>query len=260
MANNSSDTIKKLLASTTPDELRRGLELVRQEISRVGSAEARPLFEMVSAIFYIDPLDHPELVPILDEAINLVVGFGDWVIPMLVEHLDAGDIKAQLAVGHALGRIGADAIDYLITHFQGSTDPARRTFVLYALGKIQSPRIVQAAQLALEAAQSPDVELRDTATRAIGKFAESIPPPQLSEQLRVAFIERLRLNLTDANPGIRAKAIRSFGKLARCGHLDAAQREKLKVRCRLIMGTDDNFEWDHAYVVRKEAAEALTYA
>ena len=68
MSNEKLETIQSLLASTDPNDLRSGLELARQEISRVGTCEARPLFEMVAAIFYIDPLDHPELMPILDEA------------------------------------------------------------------------------------------------------------------------------------------------------------------------------------------------
>ena len=144
-----------------------------------------------------------------------------------------------------------------MTEYQASSDPARRTFLLFALGKIKSPEIVQAANLALEAARSPDLELRDTATRAIGKFVESIPPSDLTKELRVAFIESLRTNLANANAGIRAKAIRSFGKLAKYGHLDATERNKLKTLCQLILGTDENFEWDRAYVVRKEAEEAL---
>lgn len=259
MSENFYETIKTLLASTKSDELRQGLELVRQEISRVDSSGAQPLFEMVSALFYIDPLDHPELVPILDEAVSLVAGCGEWVIPILVETLDAGDIKAQLAIGHALGRMGADAIKPLMTEYQASTDPARRTFALYALGKIQSAEIVQAAPLALEAAQSEDLELRDTATRALGRFVESIPPSDLPEKLRVAFIESLQHNLADANAGIRAKAVRSLGKLAKYGHLDAAERERLQTLCWLLLGIDDNFDWDRAYIVRKEAEEALRY-
>jgi HEAT repeat protein len=155
--------------------------------------------------------------------------------------------------------MGADAIKPLMTEYQASTDPVRRTFALYALGKIQSAQIIQAAPLALEAAQSEDLELRDTATRALGRFVESIPPSDLSEKLRVAFIESLQHNLADANAGIRAKAVRSLGKLAKCGHLDAAEREKLQATCRLMLGIDDNFDWDRAYIVRKEAEEALRY-
>jgi HEAT repeat protein len=259
MSEDAFRQIRTLLASTKPEDLRLGLELVRKEVSRIGSDEARPLLEMVSAIFYIDPLDRPDLVPVLDEAISLVVGFGKWVIPVLIEQLEAGDLKAEIAAGHALGRIGADAIAPLIAAYQSSADPARRQFVLYALGKIKSPKIVQAAHTALEAARSPDRELRDTATRAIGKLAESIPPAALPHEVRRAWLDALRRNLADESPTIRAKAMRSLGKLARYGHLTPEERTHLKSTCSGMLGRDEHFEWDRAYLVRREAEEALTY-
>ena len=210
-------------------------------------------------IFYIDPLDRPDLVPILDEAVSLVVGFGEWVIPVLVDHLEAGDIKAQLAVGHALGRIGAEAIEPLMAKYASSADPSTRTFVLYALGKVKSPRIVKAASLVLEAARSDDLELRDTATRAIGKLAESIPAEELTDDLRRKFLERLHANLADTNAVVRAKAVRSLGKLAKAGHLRPPEREALEAVCKGLLGEDESFEWDRAYGVRREAEETLRY-
>lgn len=251
------ETIKALLESTQLEDLKRGLELVRGEIARLGSQEARPLFEMVCSVFYIDPLDHPELMPALDEAVNLVVGFGNWVIPALVERLDAGDLKAELAVSHALGRIGADAIQPLMAEYQRREDVNVRVFVLYALSKIRSPKVLQAVPLALEAAQSEDVELRDTATRTLGKFIESIPPTEVTPEYHEAFIEQLRRNLGDPNAGIRAKAIRSWGKMAKCGHLGPTECDELKWVCQHLLGVDEAFEWDRAYIVRKQAQEAL---
>lgn len=259
MSENSYRTIKLLLASTAPDELRQGLNLAKKEIARVGSSEARPLFEMVSAIFYIDPYDHPELASILDEAVSLIVGFGEWVIPMLIESLDAGDLKAQWAVANALGRIGADAIKPLMLEYASTTDLTRRAFILYTLGKVKSPKILQAASLALDAAQAQDRELRDTATRALGKFVESIPPEDLSDDLRQRIRECLRCNLSDPSASVRAKAIRSLGKLAKYGHLSAPERAQLQVVCQRALGTDEQTEWDRAYIVRKEAEEALRY-
>jgi len=256
---NSRRAIETLLASTEPEEIRQGLELARNEAASMDPGEAQQLFEAVATIFYIDPLDRPDLMPLLDEAISLVAGFGDWVIPVLIDRLDAGDLKAQMAVAHALGRMGTGAIKPLMAEYQSAADPGRHAFILYALGKIRSPEIAQAAQLVLEAAQSPDIELRDTATRAIGKFAESIPPSYLSEDMRLGFVGKLQNNLADPNAGIRAKAIRSLGKLARFGHLTAQEREKLKATCHLVLGTDENYEWDRAYIVRREAAEALNY-
>ncbi len=252
-------TIRTLLASDRPEDLRRGLALVEMEIARVGSSEARSLFEMVSAIFYLDPLDRPDLVPVLDEAVSLVVGFGAWVIPVLLDHLEAGDLKAQLAAGNALGRIGADAVEPLLARYASTADPATRVFILYALGKIASPRVVRTVPVALEASRSESLELRDTATRAIGKLAESIPPPDLPTHLKLQLLDRLHASLADTNPGIRAKAVRSLGKLAKAGHLDAAQKQTLATACRRLLGEDESFEWDRAFVVRKEAQEALRF-
>jgi len=147
----------------------------------------------------------------------------------------------------------------LMLEYASTTDPTRRSFILYTLGKIKSPKIVQAAPLALEAAQSPDRELRDTATRALGKFAESIPPENMSNELRAQFRERLHANLSDPHASIRAKAIRSLGKLAKYGHMTPAERAQLKVICERALGTDELAEWDRAYIVRKEAEEALRY-
>jgi HEAT repeat protein len=251
--------IEKLLASDKPGELRMGLQLVKSEISRVGSEDAKPLLEMVSSVFYIDPLDRPDLVPLLDEAITLVVGFGGWVIPILVKQLEAGDFKAQVAISHALGRIGADAIGPLMKEYEATTDLAQRAFILYALGKIKSPKIVEALNLVIEAAESDDGELRDTGTRAIGKLAESIPPEKMPQNTLQQLIKQLQVNLGNENSAIRAKAVRSFGKLAKHGHMSDAERRQLKTTLIHIVGRDEHFDWDRAYLVRKEAEEALDY-
>lgn len=259
MSEKTRRRVEELLASTRLEELQEGLNLIKQEISRIGSDEARDLFEVLSTLFYFDPIERPDLVPILEEAISLVVGFGKWIIPALLEKLNSGDFKAQLAVASALGRIGADAIAPLMHDYQRTPDPDRQVFILYALGKIKSPRIAEAAPLVLECAGSPHRELRDTATRALGKLAESIPASALSAPLQLAIFERLQKNLSDANAGIRAKALRSLGKLAKYGHLRANERTTLKTICDRILGRDEHFEWDCAYVVRREAEEALRY-
>lgn len=250
-------TIRKLLASSRIEDVRRGLELVEREIARVGSAEARELFEVVSSLFYLDPLEQPSLAPIVDEAITLVVGFGHWVIPALVEKLDAGDFKAQFAVATALGRIGADAIEPLLGAYARSGDEERRVFILYALGKIKSPKVVAAVPVVLSAASSPHTEARDTATRALGKLAESIEPADLGDEQRRAVVARLRESLADASSAIRAKAVRSLGKLAKFGHMTAEERGELRTICERLLGTDEAYDWDRAYVVRREAEEAL---
>lgn len=251
--------METLLTGSSLAELRRGLSMVKTELARLGSQDAQPLFEMLSAVFFIDPLDRPDLMPALDEALTLVMGFGGWVIPELVQQLDAGDLKVQMAVAHALGRIGADAIAPLSAEYRGSEDPERRAFILYALGRIKSAKIIEAVPLAIEATRASDDELRDTATRALGKFAESIPREALSTEACAEIETALRANLSDTRPSIRAKAVRSLGKLARNGLLEPAQRSRLEATLKLILGRDENFAWDRAYIVRREAGEALRH-
>lgn len=252
--------IGELLSSHEPETLLRGLALIKTETPKASAQDAQHLCELILPLFYIDPLDHPEHVPVIEEAIMTAAGLGEAVIPILIQNLEAGDVKAQMAMAKALGWMGAAAIDPLIAEY-GTTcpDPACRAFLLYALGKIKAPEIVKAAPLALEAAGSPDLELRDTATRAIGKFVESIPAGALPEAFRVGFFDRLQRNLADASPGIRAKAVRSLGKLAQHGHLSGRERWELAAILHRILGEDENYEWDRAYVVRKEAREALEY-
>lgn len=253
-------TISGLLDSHEPEDLLRGLALIKADTPQAGPADVAQLCELMLPLFYIDPLDYPEHVPVIEEAIAVTAALGEQAIPILIQNLEAGDVKAQMALAQALGRMGAKAVDPLITEY-GSTcpDPACRAFLLYAIGKVKAPEVVRAVPLALEAAGSPDQELRDTATRAIGKFAESIPAGGLKVGLRNDLVARLRKNLADTSPGIRAKAVRSLGKLAKHGHLTQTQRGQLKRTLLHLTGDDGRFDWDRAYVVRKEAKEALGY-
>jgi HEAT repeat protein len=252
--------VTDLLSSHAPDELLRGLALIKDATPHATPVDAQQYCELILPLFYIDPLDHPEHVPAIEEAIMVAAGLGESVIPILIQSLEAGDVKAQMAMAQALGWMGAKAVDPLITEYEGTCpDPACRAFLLYALGKVKAPEIIKAAPLALEAAASPDLELRDTATRAIGKFAESIPASELKAGLRNDLVERLRKNLADTSPGIRAKAVRSLGKLAKHGHLTQDQRGQLRRTLLHLTGDDGRFEWDRAFVVRKEAKEALEY-
>ncbi len=261
MSEETYRTIRELLASHDPADLQRGLALVREAAREAGPELCGQLCDMILPLFYIDPLDHPEHMPVIEEAIHVVAGLGEAVISTLIQNLEMGDVKAQMAIASALGWMGARAIDPLLVEYTSTCpEPSCRAFLLYALGKIKSPEIVKAVPIAIAAARSAELELRDTATRALGKFVESIPPGGLAEDVRQAMLEVLLHNLGDYSPGVRAKAVRSLGKMARYGHLTGRERWELAARLRRILGLDEQFEWDRAYVVRKEAQEALLHA
>lgn len=259
MLEESLHTITPLLASTDPDEIRRGLALIRTQLSSLDEDEARSLLEMVSALFYIDPLDLPTHVPVIADAIALVGGMGPWAIPVLLQELEGGDVKAQMAIAQALGHMGAAAIDPLLDEYGKCPEPSCGNFILYALGKVKSPEIARAIPVALTAAASADLELRDTATRALGKFAESIPADGLGADLRHEIVDQLYKSVASTNPALRSKAVRSLGKLAKHGHLTPEERGRMASVLKGVLGQDEHYNWDRAYVVRKEAQEALGY-
>jgi hypothetical protein len=116
---------------------------------------------------------------------------------------------------------------------------------------------LEAFEEVLLAAKSDNLELRDTAVRALGQFVEVIEPANLPEEFKKTMLEAIRTNLSDPSAGVRSKAIRSYGKLARFGHLSNEEKEKCRETCELLLGADDQYDWDRAYIVRKEAQEAL---
>lgn len=256
MTDMNVDNIKQKLASEQPQEIHQGLEQIKAEMDDVRDEDLQDMVDLVLPLFYIDLLDHPDLVPVVDEAISMVADSGKRVIPLLIDSLEAGDLKAQLAIGQALGRVGVNAIDPLINAYRSTSDSEQRIFILYALGKIESPHLEKALDVAISASHAENPELRDTAVRAIGRFAESIPPEQLSAADKEHMLAAITDNLSDERAGVRSKAVRSYGKLAKNGHLTAEEREDLISLCHSILGSDE-FNWDRAYIVRKEAREIL---
>ncbi|MBM3320267.1 MAG: HEAT repeat domain-containing protein [Candidatus Eisenbacteria bacterium] len=257
MSKGTHETIAKLLAGMKASDIRKGLALAKKTAPRADKKTIKSLFDVLSTLFYIDPLDRPDLAPLLDEAAVAVARLGPDVIPLLVKELASGDVKAQMVAAKSLGEMGVAAVEPLIRTYRAHKNAELRSFVLYALGKIEAPEVVRAVPLALESARSRDADLRDTAVRALGKFAEAIPAGKIPKSTRARTVDRLRKNLADLHPGIRAKAVRSLGKLALHGHLTEEERVALERTCNLILGKDENFEWDRAYLVRREAEQLL---
>lgn len=257
MSSEKYQKIRRLLGSPEAEKIHQGLLMIREELPSIDEKAARSLFEMVSVLFHVDLFDHPDQAGVVDEAISLVADFGEEVIPYLLNDLDAGDMKAQLAIGHAFGRVGEPALEPLLESYQCEESEECRIFLVYALGKIQSPRVLEAFEQVLKAAGSDNLELRDTAIRALGRFVEHIKPEDLPVAFKEGMLDAIQGNLSDTSAGVRAKAIRSYGKLARYGHLNQEEKAKLHQTCELLLGVDNQFDWDRAYIVRKEAQEAL---
>ena len=241
-----------------PEAIAEGLEYLGACLRELADAELREAVEEVCALFYVDTADRPDLEPVLDRAVAILAGQGPRVIPALLDLMRGSDIKSHLYLGRTLGAIGRAALPAL-RRVIATEDHYSRSFALFAVGKIRDPAVREALPEVIGSLMHPDKEVRDSAARTLGKIAEVLPAGELAPDRRTEIYEVLFRALSDVQPAVRAKAVRSLGKLARFGYLEAAQVERVRLAVLRILGRDEAHEWDRAFIVRREAEETLRH-
>jgi HEAT repeat protein len=168
------------------------------------------------------------------------------------------DIKSHLYLGRTLGAIGKAALPAL-RRVIATDDPYSRSFALFAVGKVRDPAVREALPEVIGSLMHPDKEVRDSAARTLGKIAERVPADQIGQDRRTEIFEVLFRALSDVQPAVRAKAVRSLGKLVRFGYLSEVQEAHVRLAVFRILGYDETSEWDGAFIVRREAEETLRH-
>jgi HEAT repeat protein len=248
------------LNGSSGGEVMRSVGRLRVRLKRLTGAGFQEAVEVLCGVLYIDTYDRPDLEPAVTEAVSALGHAGKRAIPILFAQIESTDVKCHMHLAQALGLMGAEAVLPLRRLLATAADPYAQSFSLYALGKVRNPSVARALPEVLAATHSSDKEVRDSAVRTLGKIAQAARPAQISPQRRLAMFDALMRALDDAQAGVRAKAIRSLGKMAFEGHLKPAQVQEVVRRSMGLLGRDDEFNWDHAYIVRHEAEEALERA
>jgi HEAT repeat protein len=256
----ASRSISEILRSGSSDEVVRGVQRLRPRLRQLGGADFRDAVEALCGLLYIDTYDRPDLEPAVAAAVAALGHAGRRAIPVILSQIESTDVKCHMHLAQALGLMGAEAVAPLRRVLATAADAYAQAFALYALGKVRNPSVARALPEVLSAAHSSDKEVRDSAVRTLGKIAQAARPSQVSAPRRLAMYEALMRALDDPQAPVRAKAIRSLGKMAAEGHLKADQIETVLRRAMGLLGQDDEFNWDRAYIVRHEAAEALRCA
>ncbi len=257
--------LDELLASlhgTGAAEITAAIGRVQSRLASLDPAQLPRVVEAVCELFYIDLFDRPDLQPALEraeEALAEAAGAGAPVIPLLIRQMEGSDIKSHMHLARVLGRIGMPALSHLRRMVATSEDAYGRSFALFAIGKIKSPAVHEALPEVVGALMHPDKEVRDSAARTMGKIVEVVEPLDLSERRRTEMYEALCRVITDPLPALRAKAARSLGKMAHRGYLDPAQRRDLRARLESLVTRGEATDWDRAFIVRRQAQEALDY-
>jgi len=222
--------------------------------------DKRALFEALLQLFYLDLYDLPEMAQVQEKAMAAAsrAAADPDLLEILVEHLRFPDLKAALTMARVLGRTGKPAIARLLDFYRTQADPYARAMALHALSKIRDAEVLEAGDLVIEALRDAHAEVRDTAARTVGKYCSYFQPSQFPPGWGDRAFAALIAALADPYSPVRAKALRSLGKMARGGFLRPPQIQQLDQACRKVLGETD-FAWDPAYIARAEAAEALKF-
>jgi HEAT repeat protein len=247
------------LATDDPAILEPAVEQMRAELGNLEGADYRRAVEALCSLFYADVADRPDLEPSADRATDVLVDQGAKVVSILLAQMEGSDMKSHFYLARILGQIGHDALVKLQDYLAEAEDPYSLSFALYALGKLTTPEVVHALPEVLGCLIHPDKEVRDSAARTVGKIAEAVPPEALSAEMREQMFDALLRSSHYHQAPVRAKSFRSLGKMVRAGLLDATQTDKLRHVLRGALGEGDSEEhtWDQAFIVRREAKDAL---
>ena len=251
------EKVARDLAHADPAVVGRAVERLRPRLPHFKDADYRQAVEMICSLFYIDTQDRPDLEVCLDRAMDVLSAQGPRVIPALLDQMRGSDIKSHIYLARTLARMGDKALPSLRNLIATAEDPYARAFALYALGKMIGPHVALALPEVIGNLMHPDREVRDSAARTLGKIAAVVRPGRLTPRLRREMFETLLRATRDVQPAVRAKAMRSLGKMAAAGLLNGRQRRTLADAAQSAVGRSETYGWDNAYIVRREAEETL---
>ena len=251
------DRLAEDLASSNRVVVERAVHRIRMHLPRMDDAPFRRAVDALCSLFYVDTGDRPDLEPALDDVTDVLSSQGPRVVPLLLGQMVGSDLKSHLYLARTLARMGCDALIPLRNLMATAEDPYARTFALFAIGKMTCPEVADALPEVVGGLMHPDKEVRDTAARTLGRIVVTVPEAQLTPRRRREIFDALLRATRDHQPAVRAKAIRSLGKMVTARLLTAAQERQVAVVVHAALGTEEERGWDHAFIVRKEARETL---
>lgn len=251
------DRLADDLASTDPAVVEGAVQSMRRRLGGLSDTDYRRAVEALCSLFYVDTADRPDLEEAVELSAALLAEEGGRVVPILIAQMQGSDLKSHTHLARTLGKIGPGALTQLRNLLATAEDPYSRSFALYALGKMVCPDLVRALPEVLGGLMHPDKEVRDSAARTLGKIARAAPPRRLTPRRRREMFEALLRATGDPQPPVRAKAMRSLGKMVAAGLLNPVQKKTLATAARAALGESEEYSWDNAFIVRREARETL---
>jgi hypothetical protein len=247
------------LADPDKEIVLEGISEIERNLPGLKGREFKEALSSLSSLFYIDTIERPDLQKVIERTFETFKKFKAKTIPFLLSSTRESDFKFQLNLAAALGKIGKPAIKPVLFRLYRSRDPNEKSLLLYSIGKIKDPAVIQSIPALLKGLKEQDQEVRDSAARTLGKTLEVISPSKISFKNRNLIFENLLKRISDESSGVRSKAVRSLGKMVKYGFLDDEQQKRLNKVVQQLLGQDESYNWDIAYIVRREAQEVHDY-
>ncbi len=250
------DSFRKLFAADTATIIE-GVNEIKTYLQTISDDDIPAIVDALSSVFYVDPFDNPDMAQVIQDVQNIIAGIGPIAIPTILEKVHNTDIKAELAFARTCSLMGENAIEPLLNVVKDKSDTIDTSFALYALGKINSPNVVQALPHVVKAVKSPLKESEDTAVRALGKLFENIQPGDVVEEMREEIMNIFLAKTKHSNEVIRSKAVRGLSKMLHFGFIKNEDKPIIINCVKGILGLTDPQDWDSSYLVRREAQQVL---
>jgi hypothetical protein len=239
------------------DDLTEAMAQIERAPELLRTPGGETLLSGVFTLFLLDTFDHPEREPLVERAERFLASLGTQIVPQVLAYFEHSDQKSHERLARTLIRIGMPAVPQIMEFHNSCPDPMGRAQVIYALGKIRDPGVGVALPLVVRDMSSNHEELRDTATRSLGKMIAVIPVRDVPGELKQTMFDTVIERAVDPMPGVRAKGIRTLGKMAANGYLreeEVAAARRLMEQALMREGAAGP---DPAFIVRREAEIAL---
>jgi len=259
LENQALDPIYRRLRGDDPDGIMEAIFDLKKALPDLDRGLHEEIASALSSLFYIDTTDRPDLGPVVDQAVRVVAAMGPHLIPHHLEEMKGTDLKALFCFARVLAEIGPDAVEPVLNFVNEADDPHLLVGAIYGISKIKDESTAQALPAIVVKCYHADGEVRDTAVRAVGKLAVQVDKSNFDDSCIEKMFEALMKATHDREPGVRAKGVRGLGSFARAGLLSDPRVSEATARVLQIVGQHDHYHWDRAFIVRREAEEALEH-
>ena len=251
------DKLVAQLASEDIQEILAGVQSIADESDRLDDSQLSECVSVLCSVFAADTSERPDMAEVIEIATAVLVGLGPKIVPTLLLAMQAADVHEILRYARVLGRIGQGAVDPIMRFYETASEPWIRGAALYAVSKVQDPSIASLVPELCLALHDDHHGPRESAARALGKVVLRCSPNQVHKAHRDKMFDELMHHVSDTHPGVRARIVSCLGKMAKFRYLDDEQRKQVRKTMKSLVGQDDQFQWDRAFIVRREAEQAL---